>query len=107
SATAEQATGWRAGEIVGRRLATLLGDDGASFGKKDGSRLPVVIARTAMHDAGGRVSAYAALATDGTHDTAKEADIDRLNRQLELRVAELADANDELEAFSYSVSHDL
>ncbi|UGX91117.1 ATP-binding protein [Bradyrhizobium barranii subsp. barranii] len=37
----------------------------------------------------------------------REAEIRKLNRQLNLRAADLAAANRELEAFAYSVSHDL
>ena len=48
-----------------------------------------------------------ATATDITERKLAEHEISRLNRELKLRVAEISAANQELEAFSYSVSHDL
>jgi PAS domain S-box-containing protein len=48
-----------------------------------------------------------AAARDITQQREAEEEIEKLNRELRRRVAELASLNQELEAFSYSVSHDL
>ncbi|MCW8807541.1 MAG: ATP-binding protein [Rhodanobacter sp.] len=45
--------------------------------------------------------------SDVTARTLAEQDVTELNRQLEGKVAQVSDVNRELEAFSYSVSHDL
>ncbi len=54
----------------------------------------------------GRGRIYAA-ARDVTEMRLAEEEIEKLNRELKRRVGELAILNQELEAFSYSVSHDL
>ncbi len=48
-----------------------------------------------------------AAARDVTEKRLAEEEIEKLNRELKRRVGELASVNQELEAFSYSVSHDL
>ena len=48
-----------------------------------------------------------AAARDVTEKRLAEEEIEKLNRELKRRVGELASLNQELEAFSYSVSHDL
>lgn len=74
--------------------------------------------KTAVRDADGRVYALCGVSMDITGMKRAEAEIRRLNRRLEKKVsertAELAAANDqlafankELEAFSYSAAHDL
>jgi PAS domain S-box-containing protein len=68
-------------------------------------------ALTAVRDAGGAVASYRGIIRDVTQAKRAEAEIRTLNQELEHRVAErtaqLEAANKELEAFSYSVSHDL
>lgn len=64
-----------------------------------------------FRDQQGGVRQYVAISTDITHHKAAEEQIRRMNQDLERRVvertAQLQEANKELEAFSYSVSHDL
>ncbi len=78
---------WR-GESVGR--------------KRDGGRFPQEVSLTHFGD-GGTIC----VVRDITDRKKAEDQIRKLNEDLERRAAELLASNEELEAFSYSLSHDL
>jgi PAS domain S-box-containing protein len=75
--------------------------------RKNGSRFWASVTLTAVHSEGGVLLGFSKITHDMTQKRMTDAAIRQLNRQLEQRVAELAAANGELEAFSYSISHDL
>jgi light-regulated signal transduction histidine kinase (bacteriophytochrome) len=73
--------------------------------RKDGSTFPVEISLSPMDADEGQL--VISTIRDVTERKTAEARITALNEDLQRRVAELAAVNKELEAFSYSVSHDL
>jgi PAS domain S-box-containing protein len=79
--------------------------------RKDGTLLDVVVSISPIYDRSGTIVGVATIARDITGRKQAEARIAALNAQLEQRVqertAQLEHAIKELEAFSYSVSHDL
>ena len=86
--------------------------------RADGSVFWAHAALTAMHDEEGRLRGFVKVTHDVSERRATERAVVELNELLEQRVtertvqleqqaADLAAANSELEAFSYSVSHDL
>ncbi len=130
---AERVEGYTAAEIIGKPFATFfLPEDvekkvperalnrakktGRSVNegwrvRKDGSRFWSQGSITALRDETGRLLGYVKIARDMTEQKSAQDEIERLNSELEQRVtertAQLAAANEELEAFSRSVSHDL
>ncbi len=75
--------------------------------RKDGSLLPVLLSATAVKDAEGRYLMSRSTIIDYSDRKQAEEAIRKLNDSLEHRSVELETSNRELEAFAYSVSHDL
>ncbi len=130
---AEAIEGYTAEEILGQPLATFFTPEDVRSGaptrllrtaaaegrtvnegwrvRKDGSRFWTEGMITALRDPRGKLLGFSKIAHDITKQKQAEERIRQLNEQLEERVrertAQLEAANQELEAFSYSVSHDL
>jgi PAS domain S-box-containing protein len=122
---AEHMTGWRASEMVGEPLEGLYGDDERQVGaalrdlertratglaegegwrqRKDGAMFWAHWVLTAVQGEG---MGFVLVCRDLTEERAA-ATVRQMNKLLEARTAELAAANEELDAFSYSISHDL
>ncbi len=79
--------------------------------RKDGSRGPALVSVTALRDPQDSIIGYLLIGTDNTARLEAEDKISRWNTELEQRITErtveLAETNRDLEAFTYSVSHDL
>ena len=79
--------------------------------RKDGTSVWVHVIASMIHGADGQPPRTLAVVQDITERKAAEEVVRKLNAELEDRVAartaELQSANEQLEAFSYSVSHDL
>ena len=81
------------------------------YHRKDGSVVWVLLTSAPRRDAQGRAVEWVATVTDITAQKHAQDEVARLNAELEERVrqrtAELDEANRNLEAFTYTVSHDL
>ncbi|MBM3392054.1 MAG: PAS domain S-box protein [Betaproteobacteria bacterium] len=90
------------GKVLGTRIET-------TAMRSDGSEFPVDLAIATVGDGSGLF--FSAFVRDITERKRHEEEMRRHRQELELRVAErtqaLQRANRELEAFSYSISHDL
>lgn len=128
---AERIFGYDAGEMVGSSVERLLAPDrpdeerrileNAKHGetrlyetvriRKDGKAVDLSLAVSPIRDASGTIVGVSLIARDISERKRAEEQILRLNAELEHRVqvrtAELTAANKELEAFTYSVAHDL
>jgi PAS domain S-box-containing protein len=132
NAGAEREFGYAASEMIGQSIARLipperqqeevkiLGQIGQGKSvrhfetvrlRKDGSTFDVSVTVSAIKDSAGKIVGASKVVRDITIRKKAEETIHRLNAELEQRViqrtAQLEATNDELEAFSYSVSHDL
>ncbi|MDB5033900.1 MAG: Bacteriophytochrome [Chlorobi bacterium] len=128
---AEEMLGWRDDELLGRRALEIISappwpdeDPHAAvartgeairnhedrFIRKDGSRFPILCSLAPIRE-DERITGVIVAFRDITERKQAEEEIRQLNGDLERRVvertAQLQAANKELEAFSYSVSHDL
>ena len=129
---AEKLFGYPAAEMIGQPVARLIpadrlaeetmilqriaqGESVRDFEtvrvRRDGRLIDVSVTVSAIKDPAGRIIGASKVARSITERKQAEATIQELNAGLERRVAErtaqLEAANRELEAFSYSVSHDL
>lgn len=75
--------------------------------RKDGTVFPVSLKVWLIEDEFGEPSGMWGIVRDVTERKRSEEEIRRLNERLEHKLAELEAAYEEIESFSYSVSHDL
>jgi PAS domain S-box-containing protein len=97
--------------ILEQRRLGVPGNYERRFRRKDGKTMWTLASATSVVDGEHRFMGSFAMLTDITERKQAEDEVLKLNQELERRVAvrtaQLEAANKELEAFSYSVSHDL
>ena len=126
---AERISGYRAEEIIGQHFSKFYTPEAAAQGKpalelrqaaeqgrfeeegwrvrKDGSQFWASVVVTPLRDRTGQLRGYAKVTRDITERKRIEEQLERQRSELARSNTELIAANKELEAFSYSVSHDL
>ena len=126
---AERLKGYQAEEIMGQHISRLYAQEDIAAGKleeelqqaaetghvkdqgwrvrKDGSRFWAEVVTTALRDPGGKLIGFVKIDRDITARRDSEKQIRDLNLELIEQLDQLGNVNRELEAFSYSVSHDL
>ncbi len=130
---AQRMKGYTASEIIGKHFSCFYPEDDVRDGKpelelkiasetgrfedeglrvrKDGSHFQANVVINAIRDKSGKLRGFSKITRDITERKQAEDEIKKLNEDLEKRVVErtteLTAVNKELEAFTYSVSHDL
>jgi PAS domain S-box-containing protein len=95
------------GEITAKLLHSGRWEGELGHTKRDGTQVVVASRWSLQRDEHGRPVAFLEMNNDVTERKRWENDIRALNQELAKRSAELEASNKELEAFAYSVSHDL
>ncbi|HEX5426497.1 MAG TPA: PAS domain S-box protein [Candidatus Acidoferrales bacterium] len=126
---AQRIKGYQADEIIGQHFSRFYTDEDIQRGKpareleivaregrledegwrvrKDGSRFWANVVITALRDEAGELRGFGKVTRDMTERKKTEEALKASEEEMRLRNAQLDAANKELEAFSYSVSHDL
>jgi PAS domain S-box-containing protein len=126
---AEQIKGFRAEQVIGKHFSCFFPKDDVRAGvpersltetaalghfedeglrlRADGTTFLASVKMNAVRNEQGRLLGFVKVARDITETREKELRIQQLNEALEQRASELELSNRELEAFGYSVSHDL
>jgi len=126
---AERLKGYSAEEIIGQHFSRFYGQQDRERGlpshvlataaatghfegegwryRKDGSKFWASIVVTALRDEEGKLYGFSKLTRDMTERKELLDQLRQHSEELELRVREREQSNAELEAFAYSVSHDL
>ncbi len=133
NAGAQRMKGYTASEIIGKHFSCFYPEDDVRAGKpgrelkiasetgrfedeglrvrKDGSHFQANVVINAIRDKSGKLRGFSKITRDVTERKQAEDEIKKLNEDLEQRVVErtteVTAVNKELEAFTYSVSHDL
>jgi len=129
NAGAQRIKGYTADEIVGKHFSNFYTAEDAEAGmparvldtarkeghfegegwrvRKDGSRFWSSVVVTPIHDDEGNVTGFSKVTRDITDRKKLMDDLQQHAHELEVQMAERERTNAELEAFSYSVSHDL
>jgi PAS domain S-box-containing protein len=126
---AQRIKGYKADEIIGKHFSTFYTEEDRAGGlpaqmleralreghaetegwrvRKDGSKFWSLVVITAIRDGEGNLTGFSKVTRDMTNRKRLLDQIRQYAHELELRIAERDKTNAELEAFSYSVSHDL
>ncbi|HUQ93989.1 MAG TPA: PAS domain-containing protein [Bryobacteraceae bacterium] len=98
---------YRAGDEAVLRSGQAMVDEEEPFVDQEGNTAWISTTKVPLRDAGGSIIGLVGICHDITVRKHNEERIEKLSETLRLRAEELETVNKELNAFSYSVSHDL